>query len=88
MECETRSLSPHITKRALVSDIAKTYDILGWFSPAIIKVKILLIFMSSLPNVVVLSSESEGELLKKKRMRSTEKARYSTLHRVYVFYEL
>ena len=32
----------NITKRALVSDIAKTYDILGWFSPAIIKVKILL----------------------------------------------
>ena len=32
----------NITKRALVSDIAKTYDVLGWFSPAIIKVKILL----------------------------------------------
>ena len=32
----------NITKRALVSDIAKTYDILGWFSPTIIKVKILL----------------------------------------------
>ena len=31
-----------ITKRALVSDIAKTFDILGWFSPAVIKVKILL----------------------------------------------
>ena len=30
------------TKRALVSDIAKTYDVLGWFAPAIIKVKILL----------------------------------------------
>ena len=32
----------NITKRALVSDIAKIYDVLGWFSPAIIKVKILL----------------------------------------------
>ena len=32
----------NITKRALVSDIAKTYDILGWFSPSTIKVKILL----------------------------------------------
>ena len=31
-----------ITKRVLVSDIAKTFDVLGWFSPAIIKVKILL----------------------------------------------
>ena len=31
----------NITKRALVSDIPKTYDILGWFSTAIIKVKIL-----------------------------------------------
>ena len=31
-----------ITKRKLVSDIAKTFDILGWFAPAIIKVKILL----------------------------------------------
>ena len=32
----------NITKRSLVSDIAKTYDVLGWFSPTIIKVKILL----------------------------------------------
>ena len=32
----------NMTKRALVSDIAKTYDILGWFSPAIVKAKILL----------------------------------------------
>ena len=31
-----------VTKRALVSDIAKTFDVLGWFSPTIIKMKILL----------------------------------------------
>ena len=31
-----------ITKRALVSDIAKTFDVLGWFAPAIVKVKTLL----------------------------------------------
>ena len=31
-----------LTKRSLTSDIAKTYDILDWFAPAIIKVKILL----------------------------------------------
>ena len=31
-----------LTKRTLVSDIAKTYDVLGWFAPAIIKVQILL----------------------------------------------
>ena len=31
-----------MTKRALVSDIARTYDVLGWFAPAIITVKILL----------------------------------------------
>jgi hypothetical protein len=31
-----------LTKRRLVSDIAKTYDVLGWFAPAIVKVKILL----------------------------------------------
>ena len=31
-----------LTKRALVSDIAKTFDVLGWFSPAIIKAKVLL----------------------------------------------
>ena len=31
-----------VTKHALVSDVAKTYDVLGWFAPAIIKVKILL----------------------------------------------
>ena len=32
----------NLTKRALVSDIAKTFDVLGWFSPTIIKMKILL----------------------------------------------
>ncbi len=31
-----------VTKRTLVSDIAKTFDVLGWFSPAVITVKILL----------------------------------------------
>lgn len=31
-----------ITKRRLVSDIGKFYDVLGWFSPVIIKAKILL----------------------------------------------
>ena len=31
-----------LTKRALVSDVAKTYDVLGWFAPVIIKAKILL----------------------------------------------
>ena len=31
-----------ITKRILASDIAKTFDVLGWFSPSIIKTKILL----------------------------------------------
>ena len=31
-----------ITKRVLVSDVAKTFDIFGWFAPAIVRVKILL----------------------------------------------
>ncbi len=31
-----------VTKRALVFDVAKTYDVLGWFAPSVIKVKILL----------------------------------------------
>ena len=31
-----------LTKRALVSDVDRTYDVLGWFSPAVIKAKILL----------------------------------------------
>ena len=31
-----------MTKRSLISDIAKTFDVLRWFSPTIIKVKILL----------------------------------------------
>ena len=34
--------SDHITKRLLVSDIAKTFDVLGWFSPSIVKAKTLL----------------------------------------------
>ncbi len=31
-----------VTKRALVSDVAKTFDVLGWFAPVIVKVKVLL----------------------------------------------
>ena len=31
-----------VTKRLLVSDVAKVYDVLGWFSPSVIKMKILL----------------------------------------------
>ena len=31
-----------LTKRALVSDIAKTFDVLGWYSSMIVKAKILL----------------------------------------------
>ena len=31
-----------IAKRALISDIAQTFDTLGWFSPSILKVKTLL----------------------------------------------
>jgi hypothetical protein len=30
-----------VTKRILVSDIAKVFDVLGWFAPAVISVKIL-----------------------------------------------
>ena len=30
----------NVTKRLLFSDITKMFDVLGWFSPAIIKVKI------------------------------------------------
>ena len=32
----------NVTKRLLVSDVAKTFDVLGWFAPSIIKAKILL----------------------------------------------
>ena len=32
----------NVTKHLLVSDIAKTFDVLGWFAPSIIKAKILL----------------------------------------------
>ena len=31
-----------ITKRRMVSDVAKVFDVMGWFSPAILKMKILL----------------------------------------------
>ena len=31
-----------MTKRSLVSDVAKTFDTLGWYSPTIVKAKILL----------------------------------------------
>ena len=31
-----------VTKRVIVSDVAKVFDVLGWFSPVIVKMKILL----------------------------------------------
>ena len=36
---------PHIecmTKRSLVSDVTKTFDELGWYSPTIVRAKVLL----------------------------------------------
>ena len=36
------SSSDGVTKHALVSDITKTFDALGWFTPIIVKIKILL----------------------------------------------
>ncbi len=30
------------TRRSLVSDVAKTFDVLGWYTPTIVKAKILL----------------------------------------------
>ena len=35
-------ISDGLTKRMLIADIARVFDALGWFSPAVIKVKILL----------------------------------------------
>ena len=38
----TFSSGPALTKRVLASNIARIYDILGWYSPSIIKLKVLL----------------------------------------------
>ena len=35
-------LSENVTKRILISDIAKVFDVLGWFAPATVSMKILL----------------------------------------------
>ena len=37
--CVSESYTP--TKRGIISDVAKTYDILGWISPAILTMKLL-----------------------------------------------
>ena len=48
MECEDRLTvanypsSKNVTKRKLVSDVAKVFDVLGWFAPATVRMKILL----------------------------------------------
>ena len=31
-----------VTKRRIVSDVAKVFDVMGWISPAVMKMKILL----------------------------------------------
>ena len=36
------SSSSTITKRSMVSDVAKIFDVMGWFAPVIVKMKILL----------------------------------------------
>ena len=36
------SAAKDFTKRTLVSDIARTFDVFGWFAPSVIKFKILL----------------------------------------------
>ena len=39
----SQSIMPDVlTKQVLVSDIARIFDILGWFSPIVIEVKVLL----------------------------------------------
>ena len=42
LDVNNHTLTGSLTKRTLVSDIARTYDVLGWFAPVIIKLKILL----------------------------------------------
>ena len=42
LDVNNHTLADSLTKRTLVSDIARTYDVLGWFAPVIIKLKILL----------------------------------------------
>ena len=42
LDVNNHTLTESLTKRTLVSDIARTYDVLGWFAPVIIKLKILL----------------------------------------------
>ena len=50
MKCSSRlfptnsgQVAVNVTKRFHVSDVAKTFNILGWFSPSITLVKILLL---------------------------------------------
>lgn len=43
---------PVLTKCVLVSEIAKTYDVLGWFAPSIVQVKILLNEISLNPSTI------------------------------------
>lgn len=40
--CSRIPKTENLTKHLLVFNIAKTFDVLGWFSPSIIKIKILL----------------------------------------------
>ena len=61
--CPTVAEFPHfetVTKRALVSDVAKTFDVLGWFAPSIIKVKILLRDPVRVPRLTPIISIEHG----------------------------
>ena len=52
-----------LTKRALVSDISKTFDVLGWYSPTIVKAKILLQALWSEGAMGVCSQEPQNASL-------------------------
>ena len=57
----TISQSPplnNVTKHALISDVAKTFDVLGWFSPVIIKVPAILLMINACCMFIIINVHS------------------------------
>ena len=42
LDVDNHTITGSLPKRTIVSNIARTYDVFGWFAPVIVKLKILL----------------------------------------------
>ena len=73
-----------LTKRALVSDIAKTSDALGWFSPVIVKAKISLDAITPKMSRSFQFNSMDFQMLQKRHTRESYTSEWKTQTEVHI----